>query len=61
MHNMVRASKSILMNLNYIDSVRPALNGRLYAKMQNGEDILISRNYAKLVSKRILEDDYERI
>ena len=61
MHNMVRASKSVLMNLNYIDSVRPALNGRLYAKMQNGEDILISRNYAKLVSKRILEDDYERI
>jgi len=59
--NVLRASKSVLLNLDYIVSVRPALNGRLYAKMENGEDILISRKYAKQISERIMEDEYEGI
>lgn len=59
--SFLRASKSVLMNVNHIVSVRPALNGRFYAKMQNGEDVLISRNYAKQITKRIMEDTYERV
>lgn len=43
---IVRASKSYLINLNKIQSVRTALNSRLYAKMPNGEEVLISRKYA---------------
>lgn len=60
-NSILRASKSVLLNLDYIVSVRPALNGRLYAKMENGEDVLISRKYAKQISERIMEDEYEGI
>ena len=51
---MKRASKSVVINLRQIVSVRPALNGRLYAKMVNEEEILISRQYAKEVTAQIL-------
>lgn len=59
--NILRASKSVLANLEHILSVRPALNGRLYARMENGEDILISRNYAKQIARHIMEDTNETI
>lgn len=51
---MKRASKSVLVNLRQIISVRPALNGRLYAKMANEEEILISRQYAKEIAAEIM-------
>lgn len=51
---MKRASKSILVNIRKIISVRPALNGRLFAKMENDEEILISRQYAKEVIAEIM-------
>lgn len=47
--NICRASKTMLVNLDHIISVRTALNGRLYARMENGEEILITRRYAKEV------------
>lgn len=59
--NVMRASKSILINLSHLISVRPALNGRLYGKMKNGEEILISRGYAKQISEHILESAYEKL
>ena len=50
--NMIlRVSKSFLVNIRKIKSVRPALNGRFIATMINGEEILISRQYAKEVSE----------
>ena len=44
-------------NINYIISVRPALNGRLYAKMENGEEILITRKYAKEIAQYFMEEE----
>ena len=44
---MVRASKSTLVNIRHIRSMKPEMNGRMYAKMSNGENIMVSRNYAK--------------
>ena len=57
-----RASKAMLVNVDRITSVRTALNGRLYAKMENGEEILITRRYAKEIEDCFMEeDDDERI
>ena len=52
-----RASKAMLVNVEYITSVRTALNGRLYAKMENGEEILITRRYVKEIEDCFMEDD----
>lgn len=40
-----RCSKSVVVNLMKIDSVRPILNGRFSAKLFNNEEIIISRQY----------------
>lgn len=50
----VRASKSMVVNLMQVESFRPALNGRFYARMKNGEDIIISRQYAKEVKQKLI-------
>ena len=60
--NICRASKTMLVNVEHISSVRTALNGRLYARMENGEEILITRRYAKEIENCFMEeDDDERI
>lgn len=60
--NICRASKTMLVNVEHIISVRTALNGRLYARIENGEEILITRRYAKEVEDCFMEDeDDERI
>ena len=50
---IMRVSKSHLVNLRKIQSVRTALNSRLYAKMANGEEVLVSRKYAPAFKERI--------
>ena len=50
---IIRVSKSHLVNLRKIQSVRTALNSRLYAKMPNGEEVLVSRKYAPALKERI--------
>lgn len=40
-----RCSKSVILNLMKVDSVRPILNGRFSAKLQNREEVVISRQY----------------
>lgn len=46
---IIRVSKSHLINMKKIESVRPALNSRLYVKMPNGEEVLVSRKYAHVL------------
>lgn len=46
-----RASKSVLVNLLKIECVKPALNGRFTAKLLNGEQIIISRQYVPALKK----------
>lgn len=55
-HKFVRCSKAFLISLLKVDSIRPALNGRYCARMENGEDIIISRKYVQAVKKIILEE-----
>ncbi|MGN1136658.1 MAG: LytTR family DNA-binding domain-containing protein [Oscillospiraceae bacterium] len=51
----IRCSKSVVVNILKIESFRPALDSRFYAKMKNGEEILISRMYAKNIKKKLME------
>ena len=47
-----RASKSVILNITRIESIRPVFDGRLEALLQNGEKVYISRQYVpKLKSK----------
>ena len=52
-----RCSKSFVINLMKIDSVRPILNGRFSATMFNGEEVIISRQYVPELKKRLLGED----
>jgi len=49
-----RCSKSFVINLMKIDHVRPILNGRFSARMFNGEEVIISRQYVPDLKKRLL-------
>ena len=49
-----RVSRSMIINLMKITSVRPALNGRFSAILKNGEEIIISRKYVPAL-KQILK------
>ncbi len=41
----LRVSKSLLLNLMKVNSIKPAVNGRFIAILQSGEEIMISRKY----------------
>ena len=41
----LRISKSLLVNLMKVTSIKPAFNGRFLAILQGGEEIIISRKY----------------
>ncbi len=49
-----RVSRSMIINLMKITSVRPALNGRFSAILKNGEEIIISRKYVPAL-KQVLK------
>lgn len=51
--HFVRCSKSAVINLMLLESISPALNGRFFAHMKNGEKVIISRQYAKEVKNRV--------
>lgn len=55
-YKFIRCSKSFVLCLLKINSMRPALNGRFCAHMKNGEDVIVSRKYVKQVKKAIMED-----
>lgn len=52
--HFVRCSKSVVLNLMKLGSISPALNGRFYAHMKNGERLVISRQYAPLIKEIIM-------
>ena len=41
----VRVGKSTLLNIDRLHSVRPLLNGKIEAQMENGEKIMVNRHY----------------
>lgn len=48
-----RASKSVILNLSKIKHLSPAFSGRFEALLQNGERIIISRQYVPELKKKL--------
>ncbi len=44
--DFMRVSKSTVINLNRIKSIRPDFGGKILATMENGEKVYVSRQYA---------------
>lgn len=51
--DFIRISKSVVVNLNKIKSVAPMFNGRFEGNLQNGEKIIISRQYVPSMKKAL--------
>lgn len=51
--DIIRVSKSIVLNLIKIDHVFPLLNGRIEAVLQNGEKVIISRQYVPVFKNKL--------
>lgn len=51
--SLLRISKSLIINIRKIKSVKPDISGRLEATLLNGEKILISRKYKKELKERL--------
>ncbi|MBX4271616.1 LytTR family DNA-binding domain-containing protein [Clostridium estertheticum] len=51
--NFFRASKSTIVNISKISSVQPSLSGRFEATLDNGEKVIISRQYVSVLKKRL--------
>ena len=47
--DFVRISKSQIVNINKIRSLKPELNRTILATMSNGEQLYISRKYVKVI------------
>lgn len=52
--HFIRCSKSVVLNLMLLDSISPALNGRFFAHMKNGEKLIISRQYAPRMKQVVM-------
>lgn len=48
-----RASKAMVLNLNKIQSLAPAFDGRFEALLKNGERVIISRQYVAVLKERL--------
>lgn len=53
-YHFVRCSKSMVLNLMLLESISPALNGRFYAHMKNGEKVMISRQYVPALKQAVI-------
>jgi len=51
--SIIRVSKSTVLNLLKIDYVSPLSNGRIEAMLQNGEKVIISRQYVPVFKNKL--------
>ena len=51
--DFIRISKSMILNLAKAERFAPAFSGRFEAILQNGEKVVISRQYVPAVKKRL--------
>ena len=58
--HFLRISKSMILNLMKIRSIRPAFNGRFTAVLVTGEEVIISRSYVKDLKAALRGEGNER-
>lgn len=51
--SFMRASKSMILNLNKIKHLSPAFGGRFEALLENKEKVIISRQYVPVLKERL--------
>ncbi len=51
--DFLRSSKSTILNLNQIQNLTPAFNGRFEALLKNGEKAIISRQYVATLKEKL--------
>ena len=51
--SFVRISKACILNIDHLDSVKVLINGRLEAKLLNGEKLIINRHYVSAFKKKL--------
>lgn len=49
----IRCSKSMIINIAKIESLCPDFGGRMEVTMSNGERLIVSRQYTKLLKERL--------
>lgn len=52
-YNFVQVSKSCILNINALESIKPLFNSRMEATLKNGEKVYINRNYLNDVKKAL--------
>lgn len=52
-HGFVQISKSCILNINALESIKPIFNSRMEATLKNGEKVYINRNYLSGVKKAL--------
>lgn len=53
--NFVQVSKSCILNINVLDSIRPLINSRMEATLCNGERINVTRKYIPNIKSNLQE------
>lgn len=48
-----RASKSSIINFNQIQSLKPEFGGTMQVTMSNGEKLMVSRQYARVIKEKL--------
>lgn len=51
----VQVSKSCVLNVQTLDSIRPMLNSRMEATLINGERINVTRKFVPSIKEKLLE------
>ena len=50
-----QTSKSCVLNLNYLDSIKTLMNSRMEATLKNGERLLVTRKYLNTIKQALRE------
>lgn len=52
-YDYIRASKACIINLKRVSSIKPDFGGKILALMDNGERIMISRQYSVILKEKL--------